>query len=238
MFLLVYLRMYGKCLKLALQGVGKNLWTLALPVALFLAFFVLLAPVIGSIDYVGGIILSLMLDAIFSCYLYFTAGTVAMQKMTLAELKKSFLVYFWSVISVFFVLWIVRWALGSVLSRNPQGATIMTALYWLQLVALNAVPEVIYTKGTRGGIETITTSFKFLQENWIEWFIPNLAVIGAAWLFFTRVMPRLPAAASIPIALAAGALFHLFMVFRGNLFEELDGSTHRQRMFKYRNAGS
>lgn len=236
MFLLVYLRLYAKCLKLALKGVAKNLWTLALPVGLFIAFS-LLGTALGGLGVVGGFILGLILDAIFSCYLYFTAGTVAMQKMTLGELKKSFLVYFWSVIGVFFVLWIARLLLGMVLGRNPQGATIMTALYWLQLVALNAVPEVIYTKGTRGGMETITTSFKFLQENWIEWFIPNLAVIGGAWLFLTRVMPRLPDWSDLPIALAAGALFHVFMVFRGNLFEELDGSTHRQRMFKYRNAG-
>ena len=37
-------------------------------------------------------------------------------------------------------------------------------------------------------------------------------------------------------SLVGGALFHVIMVFRGHLFGELDGSTHRQRMFRHRNA--
>ena len=237
MFLLVYLRLYGSCVKLALQGIAKNLWTLALPVALFIAYN-FLGGTIGSLGLVGGFIFGLLDDAIFSCYLYFTGGTVALQKMTLSELKKSFGVYFWSVIGLFFVLWISRLVLGSVLARNPQGATIMTALNWLLLIALNAAPEVIYSKGTRGGMDTIMTSFRFLQENWIEWFLPNLLILGGVYLFVTRAMPRLPEVADLPIALAGGMLFHVVMVFRGHLFQELDGSTHRQRMFRYRNKDS
>ena len=50
-----------------------------------------------------------------------------LEALTLGELKKSFLVYFWSVIGLYFVLWIGRLALGMVLPRQ-QGATIMTAL--------------------------------------------------------------------------------------------------------------
>lgn len=234
MFLLVYLRLYASCVKLAFQGIAKNLWTLALPVGLFVTFS-LLTGVIGQLGLVGGFILGLMLDAVFSCYLYFTGGTVALQKMTLGELKKSFLVYFWSVIGLFFVLFIAKWVLGSVLSRNPQGGTIMTAINLLLLIVLNAAPEVIYTKGTRGGMDTIMTSVKFLQENWIEWFIPNLLILGGAFLFWTRVMWRLPEWSNLPLGLAAGALFHVVMVFRGHLFQELDGSSHRQRMFRYRN---
>lgn len=236
-FLLVYLRLYGKCLKLALKGIATNGWTLALPMALIVAYL-FLASTIGSLGLVGGFIFGLLVDAIFSCYLYFTGGTVALQKMTLTELKKSFGVYFWSVIGLFFVLWISRLVLGMVLPRTAQGATIMTALNWLLLIALNAAPEVIYSKGTRGGMDTITTSFRFLQESWIEWFIPNLAIAGVAYLFFTQVMWRLPEWSNVPIGLAAGALFHLVMVFRGHLFQELDGSSHRQRMFRYRNADS
>lgn len=237
MFLLVYARLYGKCFKLALQGVAKNLWTLALPMALS-GGFGLAAGMLGQLGFIGGFIIGLVLDAVLSCYLYFTGGTVALQKMTLSELKKSFLVYFWSVMGLFFVIWIGSWALGAALSRNPQGPTIMTALYLVSLIVLNPAPEVIYSKGTRGGIDTITTCVKFLQENWIEWFIPNLLIIGGGYLVVTRVYPLLPLSIDVLISLAGGALFHVVMVFRGHLFQELDGSTHRQRMFRYRNAGS
>ncbi len=236
MFLLVYARLYWKCLKAALQGVAKNPWTLALPMALFAGFGVV-AALLSPLGIVGGFLLGFVNAAALSCYLYFTGGTVALQKMTLGELKKSFLVYFWSVIGLFFVLWIGRLVLGSVLPRQ-QGATIMTALYLLSYVVLNPAPEVIYSKGTRGGVDTITTCIKFLQETWIEWFIPNLLVAGAAWLIWTRALPLLPFDNQIVIMLFAGALFHVVMLFRGHLFQELDGSSHRQRMFRYRNAGS
>ena len=35
-----------------------------------------------------------------------------------------------------------------------------------------------------------------------------------------------------------GALLHLVMVFRGHLFAALDGSSHRQRMYRYRSSGA
>jgi hypothetical protein len=236
-FLLVYLRLYGHCLGQAFKGIAKSPWTLLLPMALMTASE-LLRGTIGTLGIVGGFIVGLLVDAILSCYLYFTGGTVAMQKMTLGELRKSFGVYFWSVIGLYFVLWVARLVLNPVLAQNPQGTTIMAALYLISLIVLNPAPEVIYSKGTRGGMDTISTCIKFLQENWIEWFIPNLLILGGGYLFLTRVMPRLPDWTYLPIALAAGAAFHVVMVFRGHLFQELDGSTHRQRMFRYRNAGS
>lgn len=232
MFLLVYLRLYGKCFTLALKGIGKNLWTLALPVAVFVSYG-LLASLLGGIKYIGGFVFGLLVNALFSAYLYFTGGVVAQQKMTLGELKKSFGAYFWSVMGLFFVLWIFELFIGPAL-----GARAMLALNAVAFIALNPAPEVIYSKGTRGGLDTITTCMKFLGEAWIEWFIPNLLIAGGVYLFFTRVMPRLPEAADLPLALAAGMFFHGVMVFRGHVFQELDGSTHRQRMFKYRNANS
>jgi hypothetical protein len=35
-----------------------------------------------------------------------------------------------------------------------------------------------------------------------------------------------------------GALLHLVMVFRGYLFAALDGTSHRQRMYRYRSTGA
>ncbi|MBK7863737.1 MAG: hypothetical protein IPJ65_35055 [Archangiaceae bacterium] len=235
MFLLVYLRMYGHCVAQAFKGLAKNWWTLLLPVVLFVGFQ-LLAGVLARGGFMGGFIAGLVLDAVLSCYLYFVAGTVALQKMTLSELKKSFLVYFWSVIGLFFVIWVANLALGFVMAANPRGRTIITALNLLALVVLNPAPEVIYTKGTRGGMDTIGTCLKFLQESWIEWFLPNLAIGAGLWFLYSEVMWRLPGGLQLLLALGAGSLFHIVMLFRGHLFQALDGSTHRQRMFRYRNA--
>jgi hypothetical protein len=235
MIVLVYLRLYGHCFAEAFRGIRKNPWTLLLPMALAVSF-AFVAALLGRLGLVGGFIAGLVLDAAFSCYLYFTGGTVAQQKMTLGELKKSGLVYFWSVINIFFVLWIANLALGFVLAGNPQRATISTALNLIATIILNPAPEVIYSKGTRGGIDTISTCVRFLQENWIEWFIPNLLILGGAYWVATHGLPFLPLQILLLGALGSGVIFHVIMVFRGHLFQALDGSTHRQRMFKYRNA--
>jgi hypothetical protein len=99
----------------------------------------------------------------------------------------------------------------------------------MELIVLYAAPETIYLKNTSGGIETIQRSFSFLQDCWIEWFIPNGLIVGALWLAAPTVM-------QLPLYLwpvLVGATVHVVMVFRGFLFGVLDSSTHRQRMFRF-----
>ncbi len=93
-------------------------------------------------------------------------------------------------------------------------------------VLLSAAPEAIYQRGTYGGLATVQKSISFLQQHWIEWLLPSAAFVLLLW-----ELPTLP---RFPDALLKGAIFHVGMLFRGHLFAALDGSTHRQRMFKYR----
>jgi hypothetical protein len=234
-FVLAYFRLYTRCLREALSGIAKNVWTLVLPIGLFLAFQFLAVPVVGALGgTLGGIVLGLMLDALFSCYLYFTGGVVAQHTVSLKDLKNSFLVYFWSVAGLLFVIWIATWLLGPMLNGMRNGGVIFSGLMLVATVVLNPAPEVIYLKGTRGGLDTVGQCVKFIQENWIEWFIPNGLFVAFWYGFFTRGLAMLPAGLSLVATLIAAMLFHVMMVFRGHLFEELEGSSHRQRMFKYR----
>jgi hypothetical protein len=111
----------------------------------------------------------------------------------------------------------------------------LKALTMMELIVLNAAPEVIYLKRSSGGIETIQRSFSFLQENWIEWFLPNVLILGFVWLVINGTIPvgALPLPV-ITVPVLGGALLHVVMVYRGFLFQTLDGSTHRQRMFRFR----
>jgi hypothetical protein len=231
--LLVYLRMYGDCLASAFKAVVKNPWTLALPVGLSVAW-TLAASLLGPLGLVGGFLLGFAEAAAFSAYLYFTGEVVSRSATSLKELRKSFGVFFWSVIGLRFVLWIVDLALESVLAKNPQRGALLTAVALVELIALNAAPETIYIKGTRSGVDTIMASFQFLQEHWIEWFLPNGLLIAGAWLAATRLGFALSLVGALGLALGTGVLFHVVMVFRGQLYLALDGSTHRQRMYRYR----
>ena len=83
---------------------------------------------------------------------------------------------------------------------------------------------------------TIQRSFRFLQENWIEWFVPNGLLLAGVWYAWEQGwLFRLPGGV-LGLGIIGGVLLHVVMVFRGFLFQQLDGSTHRQRMFKFKNS--
>jgi hypothetical protein len=235
MFVIVYLRIYAKALVDALAGIGRNAWTLVLPMGLVLAWLTL-GQLVAPLGFAGGFLLALARSAAFSIYTYFVAQVVAKQRVGLSDFKTSIGAYFWTWINLFFVLWIIDLLLGP-MRATPDGQRLRQVISMMELVVLNAAPEVIYLKRTSGGLDTIQRSFVFLQECWIEWFIPNGIILGLLWLAINGTIPvlALPAPA-ITVPVLAGALLHVVMVFRGQLFQMLDGSTHRQRMFKYRNS--
>jgi len=78
---------------------------------------------------------------------------------------------------------------------------------------------------------------RFLQSNWLEWGVPNALLLAALWLVLGEAAVSL-GVLGLPgvlvLSALVGGLFHLVMVFRGHLFAALDGTSHRQRMFRYR----
>lgn len=231
MLLVVYARIYGQAFVNALTAIGRNLWTLVLPMALVYAFDAL-GLAVSPLGIAGGFLLGLARSAALSIYTYFVAQTVAKQRVVFSELKTSIGAYFWTWINVFFGLWIVSLLLGP-MTVTADGQRMLEAFWLLVLVAFNAAPETIYIKSTSGFIETAQRSFQFLQENWIEWFIPNALLLAAWWFIRNGTIPMYELPPTIQ-ALVLGGLLHIAMVFRGFLYEILDGSTHRQRMFKFK----
>jgi hypothetical protein len=238
--LTVYGRMYASCLLRAAQGLSKNPWTVLLPMAL-LVVFNLLAGMLARLGFIGGLLITLVGAAAGSAYLYFVGEIVGRSTVRLSEFQLAVRAYFWSLINLMFVIWIVELVLGMVLRGNPNGSVIMTLFTLACLVLLNPAPEIIYQVGTYGGIATVQRSVAFLQESWIEWFLPMVLVGVAYWFGWMgnwryTAMFHLGQVGPILFAVLLGALFHYVMLFRGFLFQELNGSSHRQRMFKYRNA--
>ncbi len=233
MFFAVYARIYGQAFVNALAAIGRNLWTLVLPIGLMAAFSAL-ESLVSPMGFAGGFVMSLARSAVLSVYTYFVAQIVAKNRVGLADLRTSLGAYFWTWVNVFFAIWIISLLLGPMM-LTAQSRQLRDALVMLSLVVFNAAPEVIYLKGTSGFIETAQRSFGFLQENWIEWFVPNALILGGVWLLIGGVIPvrALPwPGLTVPVLL--GVLLHVVVVFRGFLFEMLDGSTHRQRMYRMR----
>lgn len=232
MIVLVYARLYARALADAFIAIARNVWTLVLPMGLVVAFSflgLLVAP--GGIA--GGLALSLAKSAGLSIYTYFVGELVAKNRVSLRDLPTSIGSYFWTWVNLFFVLWIVDILLGP-MRLSPDGQRLRTVITIMELVILNAAPEVIYVKRTSGGLDTIGRSFSFLQDNWIEWAIPNALLLGVVWLFLEGSinLSALPwPSTTVPILL--GGVLHIAMVFRGYLFVALDTSSHRQRMFRF-----
>ena len=235
----IYGRLYLDCARRALASIAKSPWTLLLPMALFLALG--LAGVLAApLGWGAGLVLGAVVAALGSCYLYFLGELVGNAKVQLAEFGKSVGAYFWSVANVLFIYWIASLLLDKVLSGSLLIRGADAALYWGAVVLLNAAPEVIYRNHTYGGLATIQRSVEFLQGNWLEWGVPNVLLLGGLWLFQRDgrwvLASTLGYVGVVLGSILLGGLLHVVMVFRGHLFVALDGSSHRQRMFRYRTA--
>lgn len=229
--LLVYARLYAECFVQAFNDLKKNAWTLVLPAALYVAWG-WSASLAAPLGLAGGLLRALFVDALGSCYLYFLGEVVSHSRVTMSEMGRSIGAYFWSIVNLWFVLWIAEWGTSTLLRGNPNGGLILLGLEFVAFVLLSAAPEAIYQRGTYGGLATIQKSITFLQQHWIEWLLPTVAFLLALW--WIPDLPLLGALGLVTTGLVKGAIFHVGMVFRGHLFAALDGSTHRQRMFKYR----
>ena len=102
------------------------------------------------------------------------------------------------------------------------------------LVGFSRLP--VLANGRIKPFDTIARSFRFLQESWIEWFVPNGLILAGAWYAWSQGWYRSLPGGVIGFGVIGGVLLHVVMVFRGFLFQLLDGSTHRQRMFKFKNS--
>jgi hypothetical protein len=222
----VYLDLYARCLRSAAVAIGRSPWTLLLPGLVLIArtWAAVLAYALGPL---GGIAVTLVTAALFSSYLHFVGELVRGGRVGAGDLRRSVGAYFWPVVNVFFVLWAASLISGLLVGGLPNGGALLLALWLVALVALNAVPEVIYLRDAHGGLQTVAASWDFLRAQWLPWFAANVPLLGAALLLA-------PHAGTMAGALLLGAFLHAVMVFRGHLFRALDGSSHRQRMFAHR----
>ncbi|MFN0063445.1 MAG: hypothetical protein ACKVPX_13135 [Myxococcaceae bacterium] len=240
-FVSVYARLYVSCLVRAISGVKRAPWTLLLPWACFvLHAFTLrtIAQLFGLAgaggQLIGGFAAAIASAAVLSGYFYFVGELVAESKVSLAEFRRALGAYLWSFVNLAFVLWVVNFV-TSRLFQGPSQAAVTLFVSLASFVLLNAAPEIIYQRGTSGGLATVQGSMRFIQATWIEWFIPNLAIAAGLWFGVSVLWDRLPyGPVSWAASAVAGALLHVFFLFRGHLFKELGASSHRQRMYRYR----
>jgi len=227
---------YKTCLIRTVELVRENLGIIFAPIAYG---FVLSAAalLVAPLGFIGGMILGVVLAACASSGLYLIENVVRMSKATLQDFTRGFTVYIWDILTLAFIFWIPMRLLAQFAFTTPNGPLLYLAVQILLYVIFNAVPELIY-QGRVSGLALLSASYQFIVENWIEWLLPNILVGIAGYLLRSLVyqlVTPLPFFLQYFLVEAAFGLFLTFlMIFRGLLFGELNGTTRRSRVYRYK----
>lgn len=193
---------------------------------------VMIAYVAGLFGFLAGLFLLLADGAILGVYLYTLEQVVRYKRLTTTDVKNGLSVYFRRTVIVIMIVNLGMYAL-SVLADvlGGIGLPLILAGTLAAFVFLNPLPEMIYLRHYTEG-ESITKSFEFIVENWLDWFVPLTPMmilafgggfLGNMWL------PGVGMASGI---LLQAVVLPFLMVYRGYLFDLLSKSSRRKRQFR------
>ncbi len=216
---LLYARVFRRAAEIAARS-----WPLVAAVVVYAVVVTVVSRLVAPLGLVGGVLLWLLTVACMSSWLSLTAHAVRFGRVPPRELLGGFGAYLGDLLAVFFLVWILRLVAGVVLTPFPM----LQIVFGLATMAFfNAVPELIYL-GRHSPMELLVGSYRFIGENWIEWFPANLA-LGALLLGVALS----PAGELWLVQLIAVAIVVAYaMIVRGLLFQELVSSGRRARAFK------
>lgn len=204
---------------------------------------------IPLLNIVASVLLYFVSVALFSSYFYVLFNIIKYKRFEFNDIKRGIKVYFSELTRVFFIgglaSLIVLRMIVPILSNSLGGylssEAITNILMIIVLLALNPLPEVIYLKG-RTGLDSISYSFEYMKENWIEWLIPNVILLGIMYLVTGTVVTKLFSTGiglnfnilslkGLALYLIGQVIFSFTMIYRGVLMEILSTSSRRKRMF-------
>ncbi|WP_277222102.1 hypothetical protein [Peptoniphilus vaginalis] len=198
----------------------------------------------GLMGFVAPLLTSLILSSYFSVL----SDLIYYNRISFRNFSKTFMEYFASIYSVFFILMIISFlmpALGGVIGATTLVGAVIT-------LALNPIAESIYIKG-----EYYTSAYihslDFMKENFLLWTIPFLIYLGIlhllgfdfTFMITTNSIVDIPLGQTIMTGLSylnpldpynikillASIITGAYAIFRGNLYRILVGSTRRKRAY-------
>jgi hypothetical protein len=219
--------LYGRVFRRGAVLVGRN-WLLALVIAASLALLAAAELAAARLGLLGGLLWTLAVMACASSWLALVGQMIRVGRITPADVPGGFVAYLNDLLAVGFLLWVLRLLGELALAPLP----LLRIVFGLATtVFFNAVPELIYL-GRFGAADLLVASYRFIGENWIEWFPANLA-LGA--IVAGALVGGLPLGVFATLPLGAALAYAL--VVRGLLFIELTTSSRRARAFRRQAAG-
>jgi hypothetical protein len=186
----------------------------------------LLPLFVAPLGFAGGLVFILVESTCWSAMLACTGEVVRTGRVGMEDVRAGFTAHLGDVLNVRFALWLLGLVLGA-LQILPLTLIVGIAAS----VFLNAVPELIYL-GRHGTADLLAASYRFIGENWIEWFPATLLLLvaGAAAIRLVTAVPGV--LGEILLVLTLGALVAVGLTVRGVLFLKLGESSRRARAFK------
>src|SRR5437763_1099044 len=163
-------RVFRRGAQLALRN-----WWVGLVVIVYAVLLDVVAVLTAPLGIVGGLLAYLALVACFSSWLSLVAQVIQTGRIRLADVPTSFATYFGDLLNVGFLFWGLQLIATYVLRPLPLAQIVFLLAVF---VFLNAVPELVYV-GRHAAAEVLVESYKFIGENWIEWFPANLLLLAA-----------------------------------------------------------
>lgn len=208
-----------------------------------LAAYLLVTPLLfagGSVF--SGMLFSLWQAVLLSVLYYLVLSVIRRHRVGIHTFKDGMMAFFYKVLGVRFLLWILfAFAGNAFLYRfSVAGIPVIPLLMYL---ALSPLPETIYLRhenftGVFGRI------FHFQKENILIWTalmaVWQIVFYGIAGTLDLNLLTLAPFASTVRglsniLILGLGqAIFFLWMVFRGLVYQILDKSSRRKREFERR----
>ena len=248
------LRMYGDCALDAFRSLLKNWRIIPASIAAFV-IFIISVVLFGRFGLAGGFLLGIVNIVLLTLYYRWISECVRKNFLSWREYLEFDYALFSSVINTAFILFMGLFVLES-LTRGLNLLWFVLCVKLAVFILFNAVPEVIYMRGAPGTM-AFASSYEFVRENWIEWFLPLVVFLTpvlvkspvAVLFMLSSGDPMLPVIkfiqafapdfsmgftsgpAGVILLLFSIAAATWFMIFRGFLFRELETGSRRQRAY-------
>lgn len=248
---------YTECAKGAAQKLYRN-WIIIPASFCSVMLFTAAIALFGQAGFAGGLLAGLIQIALLTLYYNWLTEAVGSTRLRPADLIHFEYSLFSSIINVGFVIFVAQFILG--LSAQSMTSFPILAIFSLAVsIVFNPVAEIIQQRRS-DGLASLAEAYAFVQENWVEWFIPFVLML-TPWIWISpagplaalsQTDPLLPAAplvwgaqqvgtylggtgVGLP-ALAIGVIIaNWFMIFRSLLFSKLASSSRRKRAYQLKN---
>jgi hypothetical protein len=165
----------------AFHKTGQSLvrgWLTMVAVVVFGALLMLASQIASPLGMIGGFVLGAVNALLVGATLSLIEQSISHGRaLTFQDILSSFGHYFWDVIGIGFILWLPLMALDLSLQTNPYGQLLSYVVFLLLFLLLNPAPEIIYQVRHNSPLDVFKTSYEFVLENWIEWFLPFAVIL-------------------------------------------------------------